>query len=290
MNKVAFITYKDNPTLSDSDILLVKPMAKYGYEVIPTAWDNETVDWTKFHCLVFRSCWNYHYNTDKFINWLNKLEKLNIKTWNPLKIVKWNFNKFYLQDLNKNSGVSTIPTVYIKQGSQSNLKMIMEKSGWNEVVIKPAVGASGYKIFKSTITEAEQNQKNYTILINSVDVMVQPLIPELVKNGETSMIFINKKFSHAVNRSPKPGDYRSNYEFGGKEHRINNLNQNIIQTGQKIVEKIDSPLLYARVDGIEKNGQFLLMELELIEPYLFLDIAKETLNNFAGEFSKLDNL
>jgi glutathione synthase/RimK-type ligase-like ATP-grasp enzyme len=290
MNKVVFITYKDNPALSDSDILLVEPMAKYDYEVIAAAWDNETIDWTKFHSLVFRSCWNYHYNTDKFINWLNKLEKLNIKTWNPLKIVKWNLNKFYLQDLNKNSGIVTIPTVYIKQGSQSYLKMIMEKSGWNEVVIKPAVGASGYKIFKSTITEAEQNQKNFTSLINSVDVMVQPLIPELVKNGETSMIFIDKKFSHAVNRSPKPGDYRSNYEFGGKEHRINNLSQNIIQTGQKIVEKIDSPLLYARVDGVEKNGQFLLMELELIEPYLFLDIAKETLDNFAEEFSKLDNL
>lgn len=288
MDKVGFVTFKDSPNLSDSDILLMEPMAKYGYKIIPAAWDDETINWTKFHCLVFRSCWNYHYNTAKFVEWLDKLEKFNVKTWNPLKIVKWNLNKFYLQDLN-NKGVSTIPTVYVKQGYPENLKCLMEKSDWNEVVIKPTIGASGYKIFKSTLSEAAQNQKNFDKLVNIVDVMVQPLIPELVNHGETSMIFINKKFSHAVNRSPKPGDYRSNYEFGGREERINNLDKNIVEAGKSIVEKINSPLLYARVDGVEKDNRFLLMELELIEPYLFLDIAKETLENFAKEFEKINS-
>ncbi|EKE06135.1 MAG: hypothetical protein ACD_19C00079G0040 [uncultured bacterium] len=241
-------------------------MAKYGFEVLPVAWDDESEDLSKYKTLIFRSCWNYHYNTEKFTVWLDRLKNLGIKTWNPIDI---------------------IPTLYLEKGSNSNLKDVIQSSGWPEVVIKPTVGASAYKIFKSTVGEAEEKQSSLNDLLSFVDVMIQPLIPELVKNGETSMIFLNKKFSHAVNRRPKLGDFRSNHEFGGIETRIE-PKTHIVDIGQSIVNKIKSPLLYARVDGVEKDGKFLLMELELIEPYLFFDVAEEALDKFASALNELE--
>ena len=286
MKKVAFVTYKESADLSDSDQLLVAPMAEQGYKVVPVPWDDTSVTWTEFSCVVFRSCWNYHYNTNKFSQWLALLEKQKVKTWNPLEIIKWNIDKSYLQDLKERFSVNIIPTIYIKKGDSSNLEDIVKNSGWLEVVVKPCIGSSAYKIFKTTIAEAPKYQQDFSDILSSTNVMVQPLIPELVQNGEISMVFLNKIFSHAINRKPKQGEFRSNFRFGGIESRAE-PSKAMINDAQDILDNIDSVLLYARVDGIMKDGKFMLMELELIEPYLFFNLDRESPIRFAEAFNDL---
>lgn len=287
MKKVAFITYKDNPSLSDGDQLVVEPMSKFGYEVVPAPWDDPSIDWAKFNFVVFRSCWNYHHKTEEFTKWLSLLENSKVKTWNPIKTVKWNLHKTYLEDLKERFSIKVAPTTYVKRGESASLHDIVSKSGWSEVVIKPSIGASGFNIFKLASSEAEKFQSTFSSMLLAADVMIQPLIPELVQKGETSMIFLNKRFSHAVNRKPKQGDFRSNYEYGGIESSTN-PDSKTIDEAQNILSKIDSPLLYARVDGVVRNGKLMLMELELIEPYLFLSFDKKSPERFAEAFNSLN--
>src|SRR4030042_2037048 len=99
MKTVGLITYCQSPELTPSDQLLVEPLKKLGFNPVAVPWDDENVNWSAFDVLIFRSCWNYHLQYKKFIEWLNHLEKLHIPVWNPIPIIKWNSNKIYLKDL-----------------------------------------------------------------------------------------------------------------------------------------------------------------------------------------------
>jgi glutathione synthase/RimK-type ligase-like ATP-grasp enzyme len=154
-----------------------------------------------------------------------------------------------------------------------------ENFGTEQIVLKPTVSGGA----KNTLKIQKKNWKakwpQIETLLASEDFMLQPFIKEVAEVGEYSYLFFNGKFSHAVLKSPKSGEFRVQHFFGGKIHTIDPTLIELVYI-QKIIDEFASDTLYARVDGVWIKGDFYLMELELIEPYLFLFTSKEGRENY----------
>ena len=285
--KLGFVTYKKYPRLTQSDILLAKSLEVSDYHVQNVPWDDERTEWEEYDTLILRSCWNYHLQVDNFYSWLKKIEDAGIKLWNPYSIVRSNLNKTYLFDLER-KGIEIIPTLHIKKGSNIYIEDILKKNNWEEIVIKPTIGVDAYHILKTNYLDALAKQKDLDKLLENSDILIQPLIEE-IKNGELSIIFFGNNYGHTVLKKPAKNDFRTNYDLGGSIE-IAEIKPNILSQVKKIVGSIVKDILYARVDGVIIKGKFVLMELELIEPHLFLDLYPNSAELFAKRFSELNSI
>jgi len=284
MKRVAFVTCSEFPKLSESDRYVIPPLEHAGITVTATPWDRN-IPWESFSSIILRSCWNYHYRYDNFIDWLNQIEHLDIPLWNPAPLVHWNSRKTYLQDIAKKN-IQTIPTVYLTQGVPYDLTSYFRDHDEDEIVVKPTIGASAYQIFSVTRNTIPEGQRRLNTLLASSDCMVQPLMERVRREGEYSFIFINGIHTHTVLKTPPKGDFRSNYQFGSRE-RLIVPDTELLGEASRVVSSIDKPTLYARVDGVRGDDGFVLMELELIEPHLFFDLKPQSAIQFANAITSL---
>ena len=240
-------------------------------------WNDPSVNWADYNYLIFRTVWDYFEMPKQFDAWLDLIESQNIKTLNPLSIIKRNQHKFYLQDLQQ-KGIDIIPTVFIPKNTRLDLSFLIEKK-WEKAVIKPAVSGGSYLTRLFSQNEIEEIETEYASFALENDLLVQPFMPEIQEMGELSLLFFQGKFSHAILKKPKNGDFRVQSQFGG-QYQIFEPDTAMLATAQNIIKTFGGDLLYARVDGILKDGKLLLMELELIEPDLYFDYYPDAKKNF----------
>ena len=100
-------------------------------------------------------------------------------------------------------------------------------------------------------------------------MMLQPFAPEIVTEGEWSFLFFSGEFSHAVCKTPAQGDYRIQHYHGRRYTHVTPTPQQLEQARQ-VMESLPQIPAYGRVDGIMRNGKLLVMEVELIEPFLYM--------------------
>jgi glutathione synthase/RimK-type ligase-like ATP-grasp enzyme len=228
---------------------------------------------------VIRSSWDYHLRPDAFLGWLDRLEAEKIPLWNPAPVVRGNVDKGYLADLAA-AGLPVVPTVRLERGEPVDLAALLDRRGWTEVVVKPSVSASAFRTLRAGRGEAGAAQAKLEELLASSGALVQPFLPEIQTGGEWSLIFLGGKFSHAVLKKPKAGDFRVQQELGGSADPMVPP-PDLVEQARRVTERIPGPWLYARVDGLEIGGTFTLMELELTEPSLFLGTDEQAPARFA---------
>jgi hypothetical protein len=279
MSTIALVTYRDLPQLTSEDQLLCSFLQTLGVKTQAIIWDAPDVAWDTYQAVVVRSCWDYHLHPSSFISWLRHLERLQIPLWNPAPILHWNLHKTYLRDL-QTQGVAIPPTCWLKRGSQAELATIFADYGWKEAVIKPAISATAYHTWRTTREQARQDQERFAARLQGSDMLVQQFMDPVVTHGEWSFIFFQKQYSHAVLKKAQPGDFRVQDDFGGTVEVVS-PSMALIEQAQQIINCIKDPLLFARVDGIELDGRLVLMELELIEPFLFLQSNPHAAERFA---------
>ncbi|MGC4021661.1 MAG: hypothetical protein QM734_06830 [Cyclobacteriaceae bacterium] len=278
-NKIAFVTSSVKPDFTGNDLKVVDSLKSGGVEVTPLPWDVDFSQWNSFDLVVLRSCWNYHLHPEKFIQWIDRMEKEKVKMFNPLNIVRWNLHKGYLQEL-ESKGISLLETLWFEKGSHANLSSIMTERNWKKVVLKPAISAGSFNTILVTKEDADKNQELFESLLSQFDILVQKFMIEVQEEGEWSLIFFKKEFSHAVIKRPIKNEFRVQHDFGGTATEAEPPSF-VLQQGEKILSLIEEPLLYARVDGVVSGNKFLLMELELIEPVLFLEEENGSTHAFA---------
>ena len=267
--RIAFATYSTLPGLNDDDRLLIPALEERGITAAPAVWDSPDVCWEDLAGVLVRSCWDYHRRLPEFLAWIARLERLGIPLWNAAAVLRWNSHKAYLRDLAAR-GVPVVPTRWLWRGSErTDLAALLQREGWREAVVKPAVSASATGTCRTSAGEAAAGQGRLDELVRAGDVMVQPFVPEVADPGEWSLVFLGGRFSHAVLKRPATGDYRVQWEFGGSA-RAATPPGHLIAAAERVLAAAPAPTLYARVDGVERDGGLLLMELELIEPHLFL--------------------
>ncbi len=283
--KIAFVTDSANPNINSSDDRTAMLLKAKGHSVVPHIWDSQNAQSFDYDHLVFRSCWNYHKKIDEFIKWLGYLNQQKIHIQNPLQTIRWNLNKKYLLDL-KNLGVNVVPTHIINAQSDYHALVNQLLSAHAHAVAKPEYGASGHGVMSTLNTTHGQFINNIKKLLGQGKVLIQPLIHHVTTNGEISLIYFNQSFSHAVKKTPAKNDYRVNHEHGGKES-VFKAENTLINWGKQVLEKIPHKVLYARVDVVVTLSGPLLMELELIEPYLYLEFNGNSPQAFANAIEAL---
>ena len=280
MSEVAFATYQQLPVMTDDDRLVADILDSQGITVSSAVWDAPNIDWLGFACVVLRSTWNYHLKPTQYANWLQRCSSEGIRLWNPPALVLANLNKQYLTELAAND-IAVVPTTYLRASAAQQLRKVLERCELDEAVIKPAVSASAYGTWRTSLATADADQAKFEEQTRAQDVLIQPYLSEVASQGEWSLVFFNGEFSHAVLKRPAAGDFRVHREFGGSSVPADPP-PNLVKQAQGVLAQVGSKLLYARVDGIERDGRLILMELEMNEPFLFLGSCSQAAERFAN--------
>jgi glutathione synthase/RimK-type ligase-like ATP-grasp enzyme len=267
MPRLALATSSKHPDLPADDRLLLTPLAARNLQAQPAVWNDPHYDWSSCAAVVIRSCWDYHLQPDKFLNWIATLEAAGVAVFNPAPLIRWNANKSYLRDLEAND-VAIVPTFWGEDGHAVILNEKLRELGWHRAVVKPRISATAYRTQLVTAKADDTAQQLFDELRRGPGVMVQKFMESIATEGEWSLIFFAGTFSHAVLKRPKTGDFRVQNDFGGTSH-LADPPQHVLASATRALQAVD-PTVYARVDGVDEAGQFRLMELELIEPMLFL--------------------
>lgn len=273
MKRIAVATYEGRPDLTQSDACIIPLLEQKGVAVVGIPWTTPT-DWRDFSMVIIRSPWDYHLHYQKFLSWINILEQDGVNVWNTSNTIRWNSDKSYMTT-RLNATTHIVPTVFIAKKED-----IPQLSPWEDVVVKPSVGASSYKTMRFAGTNTKGWQKHLSQLTAIGGALFQQYLPQ-IQHGEYSLIFFDKVFSHAVIKKPHDRDFRIQPEFGGTVAPVT-PEQSVIQSAQHILHTLTDPLLYARVDGLVINGEFMLMEIELCEPELFLDTDSRAPERFVN--------
>ena len=277
--RIALATYSTAPTLAPDDRLLLSAIEDMGIRAEPAVWSSADVNWSEFDGVVIRSCWDYHRAFDAFVTWLARLDSHAIPVWNPTPLVRWNADKRYLLDLARR-GVPTIPTIVIPRGDGRRGASIASAEGWSKIVVKPTVSASGYETHALAAPFDADAADTIARVASMCDVLVQPFAPEVSRDGELSLVFLGGDFSHAARKRAAPGEFRVQVEHGGSvEPTV--VSGDVVEQASRAIAALDEIPVYARVDGILRDGALLLMELELIEPNLFLGLRESAAERLA---------
>lgn len=281
-SKVAFATYADLADLIEGDRLAVDALKARGIMAQATVWDDPQIDWAQYGAVVIRSTWDYHHRSEEFLAWLSHLDALAVPLLNPSAIVRWNMDKTYLRDL-QTRGIEVLPSVWLARYTEFSLLRLMEERDWKRVVVKPVVSAAADNTHLITVDNAKERQPEVDSLLRRGGLIVQEFAQEIESQGEWSLLFYGGQYSHAVLKHPTAGDFRVQPHLGGT-HAQAEPEPVLIDQAHAVVSAVDADLLYARVDAIERSGRLLLMELELVEPYLFFPEHPLAPDRFADAF------
>lgn len=260
-----------NPPQEDFDAPpLVDALSARGHQAREVAWDEPGVRWNEYDAVLLRSTWNYFHRLSEFLDWASAVEG-NSRLWNPLEVVRWNTHKFYLRDLERR-GTPIVPTEYVPAGSSLDLEECLARRGWSAAVIKPAVSADAFATMRAEEGDPAtlaSGQRHLQTHLPERDMLVQSYLPTVIEPGERCLVFLDGSYSHAVRK-------RSLFLGGrhaGPEGVPVPAAEDEKETATQILSRLDfGPLLYARVDLLrDVEGTPRLMELELVEPSLFLD-------------------
>ncbi|HEU4719903.1 MAG TPA: hypothetical protein VFS59_00965 [Gemmatimonadaceae bacterium] len=280
--RVALVTYEARPELTDDDRLLGDALSARGALVHAVPWSHSAARWDEYDAVVVRSTWDYFLRADEFHAWLARLERERVRVFNDVRVLRWNADKTYLRDLDA-SGIPIIPTRWLQRGSTSTLGELRRATGWSELVVKPTVSGGAHRTWRASPAAETDDDSRLTTMIDDGAVMVQPLVDQVEREGEWSLLFFDGRYSHAVLKRPRTGDFRVQREHGGSLEPAEPA-AGVIAAALRVLEAVPlagAPPLYARVDGCVVDGELLLMELELLEPELFLRCSSAAPARFA---------
>ncbi len=273
---IAFVTASDMPKPDEETHLIVAAVEDKGLRADIIPWDS-SVDWAKIPLVAIRTTWDYFKRLPEFLAWARQVDEVT-RLVNPFTVIEWNSHKRYLLELTQR-GVPIVPTILLEHGNAIEAASVIENSDWLELVIKPAVsiGAIGALRAKSKNIAPVRHLEN---LLAEGDVLVQPFVPDVSISGEVSMIYFGGEFSHAIRKRPKSGEYRVQDHHGGTVHpHVPTIEEQ--DTASAALSVTPKATMYARVDLVSLDNKPVVMELELIEPALFLSSSPSGTQKFA---------
>lgn len=228
-------------------------------------WNDPTVDWSRFEAVVVRSTWDYVANLGAFARWIDEVDRVT-RLVNSASILRWNLHKRYLLDLSS-SGVDIIPTTMVPAGGRVDWPALFARHG--DLVLKPAISAGSFatvRVDRGASEVAEAHRRAHS----DRDFLVQPLLRSVVEHGETNMVCFGGRLAHAIHKGAR---------WSGQPEQSRGLvaptaaERDLAARALAAVGALGLGVpAYARVDcAAGPDGRPLLMELELLEPALFLD-------------------
>ncbi|HEX6644312.1 MAG TPA: hypothetical protein VF037_06535 [Gemmatimonadales bacterium] len=293
---IAFVTHAGHPAIAPDDRHALDVLAaRTGAPVEGVPWDAAGARWEEYAAVVVRSTWDYHRRPGDFLAWVDRIEGKGANLWNPAALIRWNADKRYLGELAR-AGVPAVPTAWLPRGADPDLAALLEERRWGRAVVKPSVSATAWRTWLTDPAEAgsEAGRARLRELLADGEAMVQPFLEEVAAEGEWSFVFFGDgagelSLSHTVLKRPAAGDFRVQDEHGGSSAPAvppGSLRQRVTAVAGALWPLLPARPIYARLDGVQVRpdthpGGFLLMELELIEPVLFLGADPAAPGRFA---------
>lgn len=291
--RIALVTCQQFPNLDEDDGVLLVALANEGMEVSIEIWDDKTVDWTSFDLVIVRSTWDYAPRRDEFVAWAKSVPNI----VNPAHIIEWNTDKYYLKALGE-AGIDVVKTVWLDHERHFGSQAIHTRlPAFGDYVIKPTVsaGAQDTARYQGVTAKARGEAIMHVrdLLLSGKHVMIQPYLNQIDEHGETSLIFFDGKFSHAVRKNAmlSRGDAPST-EYLQEELSVEGADTSYLAFAQKVLDYAKQNVnngedfLYGRVDLIPNDeGEPVLLELELTEPTLFFGVRQGSAHAFAKAVS-----
>lgn len=249
-------------------------------------WRQPDVAWNDYDCVVIRTPWDYQKEPSRFLEVLERIEASGTRLKNSLKMVRWNLEKTYLNDLAR-GGIPIVPTQWLSSLVHDEIAILCAQFQSEELVVKPIIGANADDTFRLPANASREETRNAINTFRDRDLMAQPFLPEIVRNGEYSLFYFDGDYSHCVLKTPKRGDFRVQEEHGGII-RASTPDSDLLAAGQCVINAIGEELLYARVDLVRMPaGDPALMEVELVEPSLYFSYDSESANRFAHALDRI---
>lgn len=238
---------------------LVPAFAAQGMTLIDISWDDEVADWASFDAAVIGTTWDYWDRMDEFLATLERIGQ-QTRLFNPPELVRWNIRKTYLRHLEA-KGAELIPTLWLDSVTRKDVESAFDLLESDDLVFKRQVGAGAKDQHRLTRGGPVPDMPHA--------MMAQPFMKMIQDEGEISFIFIDGEFSHALVKRAALGDYRIQSAYGGSEQTLTPSAADLA-SAQAVIATMEAVPLYGRVDMLRApEGNLLLMELELIEPYLY---------------------
>ncbi|HKX60017.1 MAG TPA: hypothetical protein VJN00_11640 [Steroidobacteraceae bacterium] len=279
MRRIAFLTMHDPSGFVIDDELAVLPLARRGIQVETIPWDRAGIDWRQYALVVIRSTWDYQHKAREFLDVLEGIERLGVRLDNGSEIVRWNMQKSYLRDL-AGRGVEIVPTFWREGLRRGELVPLFEELRSDEGVIKPVMSSNAQGAWRLDAKRARELAPEIEAYFAGRPLMMQPFERGITEEGEFSLVYLNGQHSHSLLKTPRRGDFRVQEEHGSAIVAIT-PEPALREAGDAAIAAVGQKLLYARVDLVRSGNAFRVMELELVEPSMYLRIEPGAPDRFA---------
>ena len=268
MRHGAFLTLDERGDFVIDDELAIAPLAALGWEVSTLSWRQTLIPWSRFDAVIIRSTWDYWNDVPVFLETLARINR-ETRLANPLDLVHWNMAKTYMRDLD-GKGIGVVSTLWLDGLSGQSAAACADRLSSKELVVKPVIGANGQDAFRFSGDEDPVRWAGIAARFPDRACMVQPFMHNVVTEGEFSLFFFNGVFSHAILKTPAANEFRSQEERGAEVRAIEPEDR-LLSRGRQAMAALSTVPLYGRLDFVRNAaGDFDVMELELIEPSLYL--------------------
>ena len=284
--RLALATCAHLPGVHPDDVQLASSLSALGIEPVAVDWADPAVDWHGFDAVLIRTTWDYFQRYGEFLRWLDALP---VPTINAVPLLRWNSDKRYLLELER-LGVDIVPA---RVASLAALPGLLAGMSGQDLVVKPTVSGGAWNTVRGIAGDATF-ERAVSALPADCEYIVQAFVPEVARDGEWSLLFFDGEFSHAVLKRASSGEFRVQSQFGGSVDPLEPDAQ-MLASARQVLGAVAAlgfaDHAYARVDGVVVDGRFRLMELEMIEPALFLSQRPDAAGRFARQLrTRLDRL
>jgi len=243
--------------------VLRRGFAPHGLVLTPVRWSDPELDWRRFAAVLVNCAWDYQDRHADFLAALDRMVALGVPVFNDPATIRWNIRKTYLREFEAR-GVPVIPTLWPEAPMGQDIRHAMDVFGVDDVVLKRQVGGGARAQMRYTRADMPPPGP-----VMDRPGMIQPFIASIATEGEYSFLFIDGAFSHALVKRARSGDYRIQEAYGGTSVAIEPAPHDL-EAARAVLAVLEAPPLYARVDMVRgQAGELLLMELEVLEPYLY---------------------
>ncbi len=265
-----FATCDHQPLIAEDDEPLAEALRARGVDVVPIPWTGiDPYAQIDAPPILLRSTWDYHRVPTMFQSWLQSLEDSGRAVWNDASVARGNVDKVYLQAL-EGDGIAMPGTVWLEHVDNAAIARGLADRQWDRAVLKPRIAATAYGTH--LVSPGTEFSDPDLAPARASGALLQEFVPEIEERGELSFVYVDGVFSHAVSKRAKPGDFRVQKDFGGSVEALTPP-VHLVAFTNGVMTHIAAPTLYARVDIVDTANGPRLMELELIEPELYLTIV-----------------
>lgn len=295
--RIALVTAREALCLDEDMPPLVAALCEEGLEVDTPAWDDSSVDWSRYGLAVLRSTWDYADRIGEFLLWTDRCARMT-RLENPPSVVRWNTDKHYLGQLAR-SGVPVVPTRFVEPGEDAGSALVEFLAGrgqsspatagleaGEEFVVKPTVGAGSRDAARYHRSDADAATAHLRRLTQAGrSAMLQPYLASVDAAGETAVIYLGGAFSHAARKGPllrRGADFVEGL-FAPEEIAEREAAADELEVAEQAYRAIGSTApVYARIDLLRDGaGRPVVLELELTEPSLFLTYSPGSARRYA---------